>query len=146
MRFDDEFEKEFEAMRQRMQRMFCSPSRHGTAAICGDTGWQPSLDLHETSAEFIVLMDVAGIQPKDVEVIVESTLVRISGNRCRPQDEKVTRVHHMEIDFGPFSRVLRLPSQVDPDAASSTYREGFLVINLPKKARSSASISVETDE
>ena len=144
--FDDEFEKEFERMRQRMERMFGSPSRPGAATICGDTGWRPSLDLYETSEEFIVLVDLAGIQPKDVEVVVESQIVRISGNRCRPQDENLTRVHHMEIDFGPFSQGVRLPSQVDPDGASSTYRDGFLIINLPKQARVSASISVETSD
>lgn len=144
--FDDEFDKEFERMRQRMERMFGSPSRPGAATVCADTGWRPSLDLYETSGEFIVLVDVAGIQPKEVEVVVESEVVRISGNRCRPQDENLTRVHHMEIDFGPFNHAVRLPSQVDPDSASSTYRDGFLIINLPKKASISASISVETSE
>ena len=79
--FDDEFEKEFERMRQRMERMFGSPSRPGAATVCGDTGWRPSLDLYETSSEFIVLVDLAGMQPKDVEVVVESEIVRISGNR-----------------------------------------------------------------
>ena len=142
--FDDEFEKEFEAMRQRMQRMFGSPSRPGVATVCGDTGWRPSLDLYETSEELIVLLDVAGIEPKDVEVVAESRILRISGNRCRPANENVTRVHHMEIDFGPFSHAVRLPSEVDPDSASSTYRDGFLVINLPKKASISASIPVDS--
>jgi len=145
-RFNEEFEKEFEAMRQRMERMFGLPSRAGTATVCSDTGWRPSLDLYETSDEFIVLVDVAGIQPKDIEVIAESRTVRFSGNRCRPADENVTRVHHMEIDFGPFSHKLRLPSEVDPDGANSTYRDGFLVIKLPKKATMSASIAIKTDE
>jgi HSP20 family protein len=142
--FDDEFEKEFEAMRQRMERMFGSPSRPGPATVCSDTGWRPSLDVYETSDEFIILVDVAGILPKELDIMVESKVVRISGNRCRPPDENVTRVHHMEIDFGPFSHAVRLPSEVDSDGANSTYSNGFLVVNLPKKARISASIAIET--
>ena len=142
--FDDEFEKEFEAMRQRMERIVVSSTRPGAATICGDTGWLPSLDLYETSEQLIVLVDVAGIQPKEVEVVVESKIVRISGNRCRPPDEKFTRVHRMEIDFGPFSHAVSLPAEVDPDGASSIYRDGFLVINLPKKARVSAPIAIKT--
>jgi HSP20 family protein len=142
--FDDEFEKEFQAVRQRMERIVGLPTRPGAATICLDTGWRPSLDLYETSDQFVVLVDVAGIQPKEVEVFVESKIVRISGNRCRPPDENYTRVHRMEIDFGPFSHAVSLPSDVDPEGASSTYRDGFLVINLPKKARVSASIAIKT--
>ena len=144
--FDDEIEKEFDRMRQRMERMFGSASRPGAATLCGDAGWRPSLNLYETSDELIVLVDLAGIQPKDVEVVVEGEAVRISGNRCRALEENVTRVHHMEIDFGPFSHNFRLPVTIDPEGANSTYRDGFLVINLPKKARVSASISIKSDE
>jgi HSP20 family protein len=144
--FDDDFEKEFEAMRQRMESMFGSPSRPGAATVCGDTGWRPSLDLYETTTDFIVLVDLAGIQPKELEVVVDSKIIRISGNRCRPTDDNLTRVHHMEIDFGHFSQAVRLPSEVDPDSASSTYRDGFLVINLPKKVGTSASVPVEISE
>lgn len=144
--FDDEIEKEFERMRQRMERMFGSASRPGAATLYGDAGWRPSLDLYETPDELIVLVDVAGIKPKDVEVVVEGEAVRITGNRCRPLEGNVTRVHHMEIDFGPFSHSFRLPAPIDPEGASSTYRDGFLVINLPKKARISASVSIQSDE
>ena len=144
--FDDDIDKEFERMRQRMEKMVGSLTRPGAATLCGDTGWRPSLDLYETDEELTLLVDVSGIQPQDVEVVVESEVVRISGNRCRPLDENVSRVHHMEIDFGPFNQAIRLPIPVDPDGASSTYRDGFLVIHLPKKSRISASVSVKADE
>ena len=144
--FDDEIDKEFERMRRRMERMLGSPSRPVAATLCGDAGWRPSLDLYETVDELIILVDLAGMQPKDVEVVVEGEKVRISGKRCRPLDQKVSRVHHMEIDFGPFSHNVSLPVRVDSDGASSTYRDGFLVINLPKMAKISASISVKTDK
>ena len=144
--FDDEIDKEIERMRQRMERMVGSLKRPGAATLCGETGWRPSLDLYETDDELTLLVDVSGIKPQDVKVVVEREVVRISGNRCRPLDEKVSRVHHMEIDFGPFSQAIRLPIPVDPDGSSSTYRDGFLVVHLPKKSRISASVSVKADE
>jgi len=144
--FDDEIEKEFERMRQRMEKMLSSPSRPGAATLCGDAGWRPSLDLYETADELIVLVELAGINPKDVEVVVDGDTVHVRGNRCRPTDKNVNRVHHLEIDFGPFSHSLRLPVPIDPEGASSTYRDGFLVINLPKKARISTSVSIQSDE
>ena len=144
--FDDEIEKEFDRMRQRMEKMLGSPSRPGAATLCGDVGWRPSMDLYETSEELIVLVDLAGIKPKEVEVLVEGDAVRLRGKRCRPRDKNINHVHHMEIDFGPFSHSFRLPVPIDPEAASSTYRDGFLVITLPKKARISTSVSIQSDE
>ena len=144
--FDDEIEKEFDRMRQRMEKMFGAPSRPGAATLFGDAGWRPSLDLYETSDELIILVDLAGIKPKEVEVLVEGDTMRLRGKRCRPTDKNINRVHHMEIDFGPFSNSFRLPVPIDPEAASSTYRDGFLVINLPKRARISRSVSIQSDE
>ena len=144
--FDDEVEREFNQMRQRMEKMLGSLSRPGTATLCGDTGWRPSVDLYETNEEFTIMVEVAGVQPKEVDVVVEREVVRISGNRCRPPDQNVTRVHHMEIDFGPFRHVIRLPAPIDADAASSSYRDGFLTIRLPKLSRGSRSIAVTTGE
>jgi HSP20 family protein len=144
--FDDEIEKEFERMRQRMEKMLGSPTRPGAATLCSDAGWRPSLDLYETPDELIVLVDAAGINPKEVEVVVDGETVSLRGNRCRPLEKNVNRVHHMEIDFGPFSHSFRLPVSIDPEGASSTYRDGFLIINLPKKARVSTSVSIQSDE
>lgn len=144
--FDDEIDKEFERMRQRMEKMLGSLSRPGAATLCGDVGWRPSLDLYETDEELLILVDLAGVEAKDVEVLVEGGKVRLSGNRCRPLEQKVSRVHQMEIDFGPFSHTIPLPVRVDPNGASSTYREGFLAIHLPKTASTSASVSIKADE
>ena len=144
--FDDEMEKEFDRMCRSMEKMLGSPSRPGAATLCGDACWRPSLDLYETSEDLIVLVDLAGIRPKEVEVVVDGDIVRLRGNRCRLTDKNINRVHNLEIDFGPFSHSFRVPVPIDPEGATSTYRDGFLVINLPKKARISTSISVKSDE
>jgi len=145
-RFDDEFEKDLQRMRRRLKGIFGSPSLPSAATLCGHTDWRPSLDLYETSEKLIVLVDIAGIKAKEVEVVVDGESLRIAGNRCRPFDEKFTRIHHMEIDFGTFSYSFRLPGLVDPDRATSSYNDGFLIINLPKKATVSTSVSIRSDE
>jgi HSP20 family protein len=104
------------------------------------------VDLYETSEKLIVLVDIAGIEVKEVEVVVDGKSLRIAGKRYRPLKEQVTRIHHMEIDFGVFRHSFGLPVRVDPEKASSSYRDGFLIINLPKKARISTSVSIQSDE
>lgn len=144
--FNDELEREFELMRQRMENILGLGSRAGPTKFLSESGWRPSLDVYETPEEFIVLVSVAGIQPKDVEVMVDRDVLRISGNRLRPVEQKFTRVHQMEIDFGPFNHAIRLPQPVNADAASSTYQDGFLTIRLPKRAEAARPVSVTVRE
>ena len=143
---DEDLEKDFERMRQHMREKLGALARPGAAVVLSHGGWRPSLDLYETKEEFIVLVDVPGIQPQDVEVVVDRDILRIAGNRCRPVGQGITRVLQMEIDFGPFSHAVRLPEQVNSEAASSTYRDGFLTIRLPKRTKVSGPISITVSE
>jgi HSP20 family protein len=144
--FDDDVEKDFERMRQQMKQTLGALARPGAAVVLTHRGWRPLLDVYETKDEFIVLVDVPGIRPQDLEVVVDRDVIRISGNRCRPLGKEITRVHQMEIDFGPFSHAIRLPEPVESDRASSTYREGFLTICLPKRGKAPGPISVKVTE
>ena len=143
---DDDLEKDLERMRQHMREKLGALARPGAAVLLSHTGWRPSLDLYETKEEFLVLVDVPGIQPQDVEVVVDRDILRIAGNRCRPVSQGITRVLQMEIDFGPFSHAIRLPEQVNSEAASSTYRDGFLTIRLPKRTKVSGPINITVSE
>jgi HSP20 family protein len=126
--------------------MMGSVARPTGRTLLSATGWRPSLDVYETAEEFVMLVAVAGIQPEDVEVVVDHDTLRLTGNRPRPVCKGVTRIHQMEIDFGPFSHTVRLPEPVDADAASSTYRDGFLTIRLPKRSRAAGPIPVTVNE
>jgi HSP20 family protein len=101
--------------------------------------WRPSLDIYETGDELILLVEMAGIKPEDVEINVSRDRVQLRGERCRPFEHEVTRIHHMEIDFGPYHQIIPLPERVEPRGASSNYREGFLLIRLPKEMKSAGS-------
>jgi HSP20 family protein len=143
---DDDREKDFERMGQRMRDKLGALAGPGAAVILSHRGWRPSLDLYETREEFLVLVDVPGMQVQDLEVVVDRDILRIAGNRCRSVGQDITRVLQMEIDFGPFSHAIRLPEPVNSEAASSTYREGFLTIRLPKRTKVSGPISITVSE
>jgi HSP20 family protein len=99
-------------------------------------GWRPSLDLYETEKDFIMLVELAGMQAEDVEINLDREHVQIRGKRCRPSEYEVTRIHHMEIGFGSYDQVIALPKPVDPSSITSTYRDGFLLVRLPKEIKS----------
>ena len=51
----------------------------------------------------------------------------------------------MEIRYGAFERVFGMPAKVDLDAVSATYRDGFLMIEIPKVASRPHAVPVEAD-
>ena len=52
-----------------------------------------------------------------------------------PEVKGQLRLHHMEIDHGPFCRTIALPQDVAVDAIpDAAYRVGFLYVRLPKKS------------
>ncbi len=131
----DKIEKEIQEMRRQMLRMFQDfpgPKVMPAFQIHRQV-WTPPIDVYETSDEYVILVDLAGVDPKDIDIVVEDKVLRIRGRRVRPAIGRATRVHEMEIDFGNFERYYRFPNPLDVSRASSNYANGLLEIVLPKK-------------
>lgn len=96
----------------------------------GDIGWRPATDVYETEGEFIVQVDLAGMQRDHIEVWVDGPYLSIRGTRRDIAPPGKKHFHKMEIQVGPFERNIRLPDRVDPESATASYRAGFLFIRM----------------
>ncbi len=101
-----------------------------------ETGFSPPVDLYETETELVVRMEIAGIDPTTVDIMIiqDQQLLVIRGRRSDPAAGKPRKYHNMEIECGEFSRQIRLPRIVDQDDSSAHYEDGFLVVTLPKSS------------
>lgn len=95
-------------------------------------GWQPRFDVAETPTEFRVAAELPGIEDKDIEVSLEDGVLTIQGERRAEELEDGTHLHRRESHRGRFSRSLRLPVEVDPEAVKAVYKNGVLQVTLPK--------------
>jgi HSP20 family protein len=126
---EQEFERSDELLR-RMLHSFTSPERF----------WEPHVDVYETREAVKVKVELAGIRPENtnVELSGDGRVLTIRGVREDARHEAVDRTlfHQMEIYLGPFERVVALPpgAEVERDGVDASYRDGFLVITLPKRA------------
>jgi len=94
--------------------------------------WVPATDVFETSDGIIILSEIAGVAKEDIDVSLEGDLVKISGVRKNPISQP-KRMHQMELEFGPFERLIRIPIAIDLDRIQATYHDGLLKVFLPKK-------------
>jgi HSP20 family protein len=95
-------------------------------------GFRPAVDSYHTDDPHVltILVELAGVEPGSVAVVVADRLLVVSGDRTRPHVEG--RVfQQMEIEYGPFQRQVRLPEDVDPARADAEYDRGLLRITLP---------------
>lgn len=93
---------------------------------------QLMVDLYQTGDEIVIQSMIAGVSPKDVEVNITRDMVTISGTREAPSGIRNEDYFYQELYWGPFSRTILLPQEVDPDGAEAVERNGLLTLKLPR--------------
>jgi HSP20 family protein len=98
--------------------------------ILADQSWNPAVDVYQTPLKIIIRMEIAGVEQEDLRVEVNSKAVRICGQRRELTREANSAYRLAEIRYGRFERILYLPEPIDADGVSSSYKNGFLEIQL----------------
>jgi HSP20 family protein len=93
--------------------------------------WSPPTDAYETEEEYTVRVEVAGMREADFEITIEGGFLLING--VRPDVPERRAYHQMEIRFGKFSTAVVIPGSVDLDRSVAEYKDGFLIVKLPKE-------------
>ena len=95
-------------------------------------GFRPNIDSYHTGDphELTVVVELPGVDPESIAVVVGERVLVVAGERRRPRGEG--RVYQqMEIGYGPFQRQVRLVEDVDPARARADYESGILRVSLP---------------
>src|SRR5215216_2523186 len=92
--------------------------------------WSPPTDVYETEKSCVIKLEIAGMKDEDFEVAFENNILMISGNR--PDLNERRAYHQMEIRFGKFEIAVEIPVKVNMENATAEYKDGFLVIVLPR--------------
>ena len=114
---------------------FVTRSALSSPEASGRAHWVPNTDVYATDSGLVVKVELAGMRSEHLEITVEGTRLRISGNRpdgCRAAKASFLV---MEINYGPFESVLELPEGYDLSQAKAAYLNGFLRIDVPVTQR-----------
>lgn len=125
-------EDERDPLREMAGHFMNEHSTRGRVRVHSELTWQPPTDVVETAGEIIVVVDIAGMNGKDISVVTDGRTLRISGTRRGVSAQGIKQFHKLEIRCGPFERTIELPSRVDPSDVSAHYTKGFLQVRVRK--------------
>jgi HSP20 family protein len=104
---------------------------HARVAYAGTPAWRPPTDVWETDDVIHVVMAISGMSAGEIEIELEADILVISGVR-RDLTTGTRHYHAMEIQVGPFERVIRLNRSVAAERIEARYEAGCLRVVLPK--------------
>ena len=118
-----------------INRLFSTWSTNDGSGVTAD--WVPSVDINEFDDKFQLYVDVPGVDPKDVEITLETGVLTITGERFMQAEKSGENVvcRRAERGSGRFYRRFILPETVDAEKVKATDRHGVLEILIPKKAK-----------
>jgi HSP20 family molecular chaperone IbpA len=92
--------------------------------------WRPPTDVYETELAVWVQVEVAGMEESDFTVVLDGSILKISGSRPGHPERRV--YHQLEIHTGEFFTEVELPFRVEAKTIRAKYHDGFLVVDLAK--------------
>ncbi len=94
--------------------------------------WRPAVDIKEEEDRFVILADIPGVDPKDIEITMENGVLTLKGERVSDKEESHEGYTRVERVRGTFYRRFSLPDTADADHIEAKGKNGVLEIVLPK--------------
>ncbi len=118
-------------MQQEMNRLFDDFFGERRAEMAEGT-WSPAVDLSETESDITVRAELPGMSHEDIELNVQDNTLTLKGEKKLETTEDKENFHRIERSYGSFTRSFTLPCDVNLEAIKATFKDGILVITLPK--------------
>ena len=92
----------------------------------------PQINLTEDADKFYVRAELPGVKTDDIDMQATAKNLSISGVRKIEDENEGVRYHRREREAGKFSRVIAMPTEIDPDRIEARMQDGILTIHIPK--------------
>ena len=96
----------------------------------------PALNLREDSKSYIVSTEIPGLEKDEIDISFQEGNLIISGERTEEKNEKDTKWHLKETQYGKFQRTINIPYGVDSSKIKADLKNGVLIVTIPKSEKS----------
>ncbi|HVY85795.1 MAG TPA: Hsp20/alpha crystallin family protein [Caulobacterales bacterium] len=125
----------FSTLRREMDRLFEDfGTRFMDVGAFTNGRFLPDIDYAETDKDIVVTTELAGVDPKDVEIALTNDVLTIRGEKKSQRDEKKEHYQYAERSYGSFERAISVPPGIDAAKVDAKFDKGVLKVTLPKPA------------
>ena len=96
------------------------------------SSWTPAVDIAEHDDEYLVKVELPGVNKDEVKLTLENNILTIRGEKKQEKETKKENYHRVERSYGSFQRSFTLPAAVKADKIDASYKDGILTVSLPK--------------
>ena len=100
----------------------------------GSAELMPSVDVIETEKDFVITVELPGLEDKDEQINVADNVLTVRGEKKAEKEQKGQDYSMVERSYGTFSRSFELPEGTDLDAVQAELTKGVLTVTVPKGA------------
>ncbi len=118
-------------MRREMERAMEVSTTEGSSVATSD--WVPAVDIKEEKDSFLIIADIPGVDPKDIEVHMENGMLTIKGEKESEKKEEREGYKRVERSFGSFYRRFGLPDTADAEKITAKSNNGVLEVRIGKQ-------------
>ncbi len=96
------------------------------------TLFNPDLNISSDDKEYVITLEAAGLEEKDITIDLTGTRLTIKGNKQDESESKDKNFYRIERKFGSFQRVLALPEDAQAERIKARMKNGLLTITVPR--------------
>ena len=108
------------------------PHHPGRFFRSGESVWSPRIDVVESEKAYELRAELPGINKKELNISVKDDVLTISGEKKGEEKKEGDDYYSCERRFGKFERSFRMADTVDSENVSAEYKDGVLVVTIPK--------------
>ena len=120
--------QEMDQLQNEMNRLFNATS---TGRVVNSPSY-PAINIWTNEDGQYISAEMPGVHPDDIDIDVTGDALSISGERKSDEVTKEARYHRRERNYGAFSRTIQLPFMVDTNKVEANFKNGVLLIALPR--------------
>ena len=109
-----------------------APTDEGDRSSVVTSNWTPAVDIKEENERFVLEADIPGVDPKDIEITMDTGVLTIKGERKHESEEESNGYKRVERSYGSFYRRFSLPDTADAERISAKGKDGVLEVVIPK--------------
>ena len=94
--------------------------------------WSPLTDISENKDNFILKMDLPGVNKNDLKISYSDGQLNISGERKQEKEDKDSKYHRIERSYGQYFRSFSLPNKIKENEIDAEFKDGQLIVTVPK--------------